>query len=538
MTRLTVLLILAAVGCTSAASPPATTTVPTPVTPAVTPPDPMVMHPDELRRDLTMFAADAFRGREAGTPDATRAATFIAERMAFLGLEPAGDSGYFQRVPLERQVFLPTTRIAVTVRGEATPRAVSIGGDVLPLLELNPQLPPPKTRAEADLVFAGYGSIPALGRNDLTGLDIGGKAVVIVNGAPASASAAQRTELESSAQIGARLGEVLSLRPAAVILLLAGASEEIYDQYLPGVLRAVSLVQERATVPENARPLPMVLIGRVRAGSPFLPAGWPADDRPQPLTGRRLTAQLDISQQRFTGHNVVAIARGSDATMNRTYVAYGAHYDHIGVLPPTSGDSIANGADDDGSGTVALLAVARAFKQRPARRSVLFVWHTAEEKGLLGSEYFTTYPTVPIDSIVAQLNADMIGRNGAATADAPPANGATNTLFIVGPAAAENNQSRLLGQIVDSVNARQPTPFTFNREWDSPTHPERIYFRSDHYNYAKKGIPVVFLTTGLHADYHKVTDEASRIDYGKLARVATLMHDVAVAVGNRRTRPR
>jgi Zn-dependent M28 family amino/carboxypeptidase len=169
---------------------------------------------------------------------------------------------------------------------------------------------------------------------------------------------------------------------------------------------------------------------------------------------------------------------------------------------------------------------------------MLFVWHAAEEKGLLGSAHFTERPTVPIDSIVAQINADMIGRNGASSEDAPAAVGSENVLFVVGPSAAENGQSRVLGQIVDSVNARQPVPFVFNREWDSPTHPERIYFRSDHYNYAKRGVPVVFLTTGLHADYHKVSDEASRIDVGKLARVAAMMHDVVVAVANRRTRPR
>jgi Zn-dependent M28 family amino/carboxypeptidase len=226
--------------------------------------------------------------------------------------------------------------------------------------------------------------------------------------------------------------------------------------------------------------------------------------------------------------------------MNGTYVAYGAHFDHIGIQPPTNGDSIANGADDDGSGSVALLAIARAFQNAPTRprRSMLFVWHGGEEKGLLGSAYFTAHPTVPIDSMVAQINADMIGRNGSASEGARPGPGAEHTLFIVGPAAAENGQSRVLGQIVDSVNARRATPFRFNREWDSPTHPERIYFRSDHYNYAKKGIPVVFFTTGLHEDYHKVTDEPSKIDYAKLARVATLMHDVVVAVGNRRTRPR
>ena len=524
MSRLAALVVLLALGCTSAASPPqATIPAPTPTAPAAVP---LVFRPDDLRRDLTMFAANEFRGREAGTPDATRAARFIVERLAFLGLEPAGDSGYYQRVPLERQAFLPTTRIAVTTRGEAEPRLLTIGADVLPLLELSPQLPPPKTRADAELVFAGYGSIPALGRNDLAGLDLGGKAVVLVNGAPATASAAQRAELESAQQIGARLSEVLARRPAAVVLLLAGASEELYDQYLPGVLRAVSLVQERAAVPENERPLPMVLIGRIQPGSPLLPAGWPADDKPQALTGRRLTAQLDLTRERFTGLNVVAIARGSDAAMNRSYVAYGAHYDHIGVLPAVHGDSIANGADDDGSGTVALLAVARAFKERPARRSALFVWHTAEEKGLLGSEYFTAFPTVPLDSVVAQVNADMIGRN------------AKDSLYIVGPAAAPAGQSRVLGQVVDSVNAALLRPFNFNREWDSPTHPEQIYQRSDHYNYAQKGIPIVFFTSGLHEDYHKVSDEVSKIDFDKLSRVGDLLFRIGQALGNRALRPR
>jgi Zn-dependent M28 family amino/carboxypeptidase len=185
-----------------------------------------------------------------------------------------------------------------------------------------------------------------------------------------------------------------------------------------------------------------------------------------------------------------------------------------------------------------LLEIARSLAGASPRplRSTLFVWHAAEEKGLLGSAHFTDRPTVPLDSIVAQINADMIGRNGSTTEDGPP--GDQRSLFIIGPSAAPNNQSRALGQIVDSVNARQPVPFVFNREWDSPTHPERIYFRSDHYNYAKKGIPIVFLTDGLHADYHKVSDEAAKIDYTKLGRAARLIHDVTVAVGNRRTRPR
>jgi Zn-dependent M28 family amino/carboxypeptidase len=208
-------------------------------------------------------------------------------------------------------------------------------------------------------------------------------------------------------------------------------------------------------------------------------------------------------------------------------VAYGAHYDHVGIVAPQNGDSISNGADDDGSGTVTLLAIARAFAQGPRpRRSALFVWHIGEEKGLFGSEAFTEKPTVPADSIVAQLNADMIGRNAA------------DSLYIVGPGAAPNGQSAVLGTVVDSVNAAGARPFVFNREWDTTTHPERIYYRSDHFNYAKKGIPIVFFTTGLHDQYHKVTDEAALIDYAKMARIGDLMYRTGMALGNRATRPR
>jgi Zn-dependent M28 family amino/carboxypeptidase len=237
-----------------------------------------------------------------------------------------------------------------------------------------------------------------------------------------------------------------------------------------------------------------------------------------------------VFQQRVpvSGFNIVGVVRGSDPVLSHTFVALGAHYDHLGVVAPVHGDSIANGADDDGSGTVALLAIARNLQSSPVkpRRSMLFVWHVGEEKGLLGSSWFVDHPTVPIDSIVAQLNADMIGRN------------ARSLLYLVGPRAAPNGQSKRLGAIVDSVNALEREPFAINREWDSATHPEHIYERSDHYNYARKGIPIAFFTTGLHADYHKPSDEADKIDYDKLARVARLIRDVAVAVGSASGRPR
>jgi hypothetical protein len=335
------------------------------------------------------------------------------------------------------------------------------------------------------------------------------KVVVVVNGAPAGVDTATRRRLESQEGISARLQRILPQRPAAVVVLLTGQGEPFYQQLAPEMLRGVGAATPVPPATDEQRQLPMILLGVARPGSPLLPAGWPADDRARPLSGRRFAGRIEVTREPFTAYNVVAVVRGSDPALSRTYVALGAHYDHIGIQAPVAGDSIANGADDDGSGSVALLAVARSLAAAPRRplRSVLFVWHVGEEKGLLGSEYFTDHPTVPIDSVVAQINADMIGRDAGPAEHSPPPANAPNTLFIVGPAAAPNNQSRVLGQVVDSVNARQPQPFLFDREWDAPTHPERIYYRSDHYNYARKGVPIVFLTTGLHEDYHKVTDE-------------------------------
>jgi len=270
----------------------------------------------------------------------------------------------------------------------------------------------------------------------------------------------------------------------------------------------------------------MVLFGSTKDAAALLPAGWPHSDRARVLDGRSFSGKVDLVQDEVSTYNVVAVIRGSDSALAHTYVAFGAHLDHIGIQPAEHGDSIANGADDDGSGTVALIEIAKRVQREPhPKRSLLFVWHTGEELGLFGSEWFTAHPTVPLDSIVAQLNVDMIGRND------------PDSLYLIGPRSAPNGQSSVLGAIVDSVNSASSRPFLINRDWDAPSHPEQLYYRSDHYNYAKHGIPIVFFTTGLHADYHKVTDSPDKIDYDKLSRVAMLIMRIGTAVANSPTRP-
>ena len=297
--------------------------------------------------------------------------------------------------------------------------------------------------------------------------------------------------------------------------------------------------------------------------------------------------EMHATSARYTGgppgtaRNVIAILRGSDPVLRSEFVAIGAHNDHLGIRQPALDhdsliayhdaldklgvpawdrnvraqrdslksvihinvdslhkirpavlDSIANGADDDGSGTVTVLELAEYFataKVKP-RRSILFVWHTGEEKGLLGSKWFTEHPTVPREKIVAQLNLDMVGRGSAADING----GGPYYLQIVGSRRASTE----LGDIVEQINSKREHPFKFDYQYDANGHPERIYCRSDHYNYARYGIPITFFTTGLHPDYHQVTDEPNRIDYDHMTRVGDLVRDVAITVANLDHRPK
>jgi hypothetical protein len=296
-----------------------------------------------------------------------------------------------------------------------------------------------------------------------------------------------------------------------------------------------------------------------------------------------LGVTVNVALVPFPARNVVAILRGSDPKLKGEYVAIGAHNDHIGTNsrpvdhdslrifnhlvrpggaedagnqasaeqqaevnnelaawrsshPGTARlDSISNGADDDGSGSVSVLEIAEkmaALKQKP-KRSLIFVWHVGEEKGLLGSAYFTDHPTVPRDSIVAQLNLDMVGRGAAwdvagQDKDGHAIHGGPNYLELVG----SRRLSKELGDIVEQVNAHRKYGFVFDYAIDANGHPANIYCRSDHYEYARYGIPITFFTTGGHSDYHQVSDEPQYIDYQRLARVANLVGDVALRVAS------
>ncbi|HEU0013209.1 MAG TPA: M20/M25/M40 family metallo-hydrolase, partial [Longimicrobium sp.] len=295
--------------------------------------------------------------------------------------------------------------------------------------------------------------------------------------------------------------------------------------------------------------------------------------------GRKVSAAYAFGERPADApaRNVIAVLRGGDPALRGEYVAISAHNDHEGIaraavdhdsaiayntvmrpqgandpvgrptpgqsariaqlrdslraLRPPRRDSIFNGADDDGSGTVTLLEIAQELASRPERprRSVLFISHTAEEGGLLGSEWFTDHPTVPRESIVALLNMDMVG-HGRAT---EVAHGGPYSIQMIGA----RRLSSELGAAIEAVNARRQRPMDIDYSWDTPGHPANRYCRSDHFMYARYGIPITYFSLGYHPHYHMVTDEAEYIDYEHMSHVGTFLRDIALELANRDRRP-
>jgi Zn-dependent M28 family amino/carboxypeptidase len=254
---------------------------------------------------------------------------------------------------------------------------------------------------------------------------------------------------------------------------------------------------------------------------------------------KKISLSVSLKSDTVYTQNVVGILEGTDPVLKNEYVAVGAHYDHVGMNPFAPGeDKIYNGADDDGSGTVAVLSIAEAFAkgaQKP-KRSMLFIWHAGEEKGLWGSEYFTNNPTVPIGSVITELNIDMIGRYQNPGDENHPQNKnlpKPNEVFSIG----SKMMSTELGQIAEEVN-NSFLKLTYNYKYDDPKDPEQFFYRSDHFNYARKGIPIIFFMDGSHADYHQPSDSIEKINFEQMEKVTKTIFATGWELSNRASRPK
>src|SRR5881398_1552721 len=439
---------------------------------------------EDVRRRIGIIAADSMLGRATPSPQLDQVAAYVAAEFRRFGLKPGGDSGtYLQRYPLEVQRFDPDSA-SIRVAGPL-PTTWRTGQDVL----LVDGQPPAGDSVGAGVVITGSPQ----GAAALDSTAVTGKVIFLAYGPSVNAIAVK----------------VLPLHPLA-LLLVADFPDSIWEK-LPGHAASVRV---RNPSEEGGSTVPAVFA--VRAGTAralFTRAGVPPDslrvwgDRPlaaHPLRDVRM--QLAVHQQlleRTSAPNVVGILEGGDATLKQEYVLFTAHMDHIGTPGAGEGctargaDSICNGADDDGSGTVAVMELAQAFttaRERP-KRSLVFM--TA--------------------SVVADLNSDMVGRN------------AKDTLAVIG------REHSNLGRAVDSIALAHPE---LNIKPVGDLWPqEGLYYRSDHYNFAKKGVPILFFTTGLHPDYHQVSDSPDKIDAEKEARFARLVFYLGVAVANTTARP-
>ncbi len=514
---------------------------PKPTTPAITPGD--------LMTRLYIFADDSMRGRRTGEPGNVKGTDYIARQIESMGLVPAGDDGtYFQTLPLKTRTLSDSS-------------SFTVGGAEL--------------RLSDDFV-------PTTGRS----IDL--PSVPTVYGGTVSESPAIAPEQAEGRLVVLGLSPTMSLRRLRRAPSVPGAAgvavvalDSVPARFRRFFTRPQVFVDDR---PRGGQEAPLLLVSEAAAAKMF---DKPTSQLVAGDTGATASLHIAYSVEPVAApaRNVVGIVPGSDPALKGEYVAIGAHNDHLGVGRPVDHDSIMifnhvvrpegaddggkqasaaqqqevdsllavyrkshsdrmdstyNGADDDGSGSVSALEIAQkiaAMSPHP-KRSILFVWHVGEEEGLYGSRYFTDHPTVPRDSIVAQLNMDMVGRGDATdetgrTKDGQPLHGSPNYVQLVG----SRRLSTELGDLIEKVNAEDGHDLKFDYAMDANGHPSNIYCRSDHYSYARYGIPITFFTTGLHSDYHQVTDEPEYIDYDHMARVANLVEDVAVHVADLDHRP-
>ena len=513
----------------------------------------------DLKTWLTYLSSDELQGRRTYSEGLGIAAGYISAHLQQWGVKPGGDNGgYLQVVKVQGIRVTSRASVTVTVNGES--RTFKDGEGITFARQMGGK----QTVNGDEIVFAGYGlQIPDAKIDDYADVNPKGKVVIYLGSQGPSTTPANAFRL-----LSARGRNAIDKGAVAVISQANPATAGRGQTAPPPAAPAGGRGGGRGAQTDNGdfttvQRYDNIVPPQLSADEAFLDFLFSGSDvkyaelkeiaakrDPLPrftLKGAKMTVNVDADYQAVRTqrtNNVVGIIEGTDPKLKDTYVVFGAHYDHTGYLEgaspsgggqnpggcqgqtrpePRPGDTINNGADDDGSGTVGLMALAKAFATGPKpKRSLLFVWHAGEESGLLGSRYHADHPVVPLDKIVAQLNIDMIGRN---ECDDPEK---INHVFVVG----SDRISTELHNLNEEANASLSKPLSLDYALNDPADPQSIYTRSDHFSYASKGIPIIFFFTGLHKDYHFVTDEVSKIEFPKLAHVTQLVYATAQKVAN------
>ncbi len=474
---------------------------------------------NELKKHLSFIASDELGGRYTFSQGNRIAARYIAAHLASYGYRGAAPDGSFlQPVPLGyRKVELEKT--SLTLDGANAKKTLKYGDDFLAEQPLNADL-------KAELVFVGYGiTSPANKHDDYAGLDAKGKIIVALTGAPKSINVASLKENE--------MGEKNAIEHGAIGAILIPPADQMQ---MWGYLKNFAASEQLGIVPKSKPPFPTVFAGLnlVKIFASMLgldhsvllsPAG--KDLPPAKLsTAAELKMSVTIKDAP-PAQNVVATLEGTDAKLKDEYVVVSAHLDH---LETTADGKVFNGADDDGTGIVSVLEIAQALALARPKRSILVAFHTGEELGLFGSEYITDYePVIPLHKLVADLNIDMVGRSRPPGDNDPRDKELTDkdSIYIIG-ADKLSTELHKLNEETNQDTSRLRFDYLYNNE----NHPQRFYYRSDHYNYAKHGIPIIFYFTGVHRDYHQLTDDVDKIDFEKMERIDRMIFSLAWRIAN------
>jgi hypothetical protein len=482
--------------------------------------------PEALKQDLSVLASDAYEGRETGKKGQKMAADYIAKAFAADGLAgpvQGSDNPYLQHFTMNRVSMDPAS--AIQVGG----KSYTQGKDFYVLL------PGGLLGATAPIkpTFAGYG-IKEDNYSDATPAP--GSDLVILLGQPLNKTGQPLLGATSAygasgiPALSARTSALRAARPKSVFLVAptAAAFAQTPKDY------AQLLGQEQLEFTDQpaqsglgivlvSPALGAALLGTTPAGLTKYEKGVAATGKPMAGEFKPASTNVQLKQKKepFTTENVLGYLEGGDK--KDEVVVVSAHYDHLGIKDGV----VFNGADDDGSGTVSVLAMARAFTQAKKdghgpRRSMLFLANVGEEEGLLGSQYYTDHPIFPLANTVTDLNIDMVGRVDSLH------QGKGDYLYLVG----DDRLSQELHTLSEATN-QQYQPIALDYKYNAPDDPEHIYERSDHYNFAKHNVPIIFYTSGLHPQYHKATDDVALIDFPAMARRDQLIFHTAWAVANR-----
>lgn len=481
---------------------------------------------DNAYKHLSVLASDEYEGRETGTPGGWKAADYIREHFRAAGLKGPVSGGYFQPVDMAKFELSQV----LTVDGDPA--------EPLKDFYVNPQIVLPKgfTLSVPSVLFGGYGLVKE-GYDDFQGNEISGKVVMILKSRPSGEQGG-----EALPALNARL-KYLAAHQAAAVLVVDPQVDDMPDN-LKRYLQSEQLVMKSKEYLEalnTTQPMPVINIGSAIADKILGVSGSGlAALRAKLAEGKTAATEVRVPlsicagkrENKVRAENVLGFLEGSDPKLKHEVLVITGHYDHIGINPGAKGDDkINNGADDDGSGTTGVLMIAEAFaKAKKAgygpKRSILFMTVTGEEKGLLGSEWYSENPVFPLEKTITNLNIDMIGRGDKDHATD------NNFVYIIG--------SDMLSSDLDRIGKKANKDYVnikLDEKYNNRTDPNRFYYRSDHYNFAKHGIPVIFYFNGVHEDYHQPGDEVSKIDFPMLAKRTRLVYFTAWELANAAKRP-